>query len=163
MRMRLTRQLNQIGTAFTRKKKNPAAKARTANGGKRSGMWIVSLCVAAMMLFGLSSIARTTLLNLQCRLVEGACAQAPAGGAVHFGVEAAAAGLHAAPFTPALLTAMSLVLCALFALAVLLPLAGKELAKPDWDLEWLVTMPIERSTLLASELNRMLTGRLEMA
>ena len=35
-----------------------------------------------------------------------------------------------------------------FALAVLLPLAGKELAKPDWDLEWLVTMPIERSTLL---------------
>jgi membrane protease YdiL (CAAX protease family) len=147
-RMRLTRQLNQIGTAFTRKKKKPAAKARTAHGGKRSGMWIVSLCVAAMMLFGLSSIARTTLLNLQCRLVEGACTQAPAGGAVRFGFEAAAAGLHAAPFAPALLTAMSMVLCALFALAVLLPLAGKELAKPDWDLEWLVTMPIERSTLL---------------
>lgn len=147
-RMRLTRQLNQIGTAFTRKKKQPKANVRDANGGKRSGMWIVSLGMALLMLFGFSSMARTTLLNLQCRLVESACAQASAGHGVRFDFEAAAAELHAAPFAPALLTAMSAVLCALFALAVLLPLAGKELAKPDWDLEWLVTMPVERSTLL---------------
>jgi hypothetical protein len=33
-------------------------------------------------------------------------------------------------------------------LAVLLPLGSKEMAQPDWDLEWLVTMPVERSTLL---------------
>jgi hypothetical protein len=31
-------------------------------------------------------------------------------------------------------------------IAVLLPLGSKEMAQPDWDLEWLVTMPVERST-----------------
>lgn len=144
-RMRLARQWNQIGSAYARKKKS-ATRTRSANGGKRRGMGILSLFVGAMMLFGLCSIARTTLLNLQCHLVEGACAAA--GHAPRYAPEAAAAGLHAAPFQPALLTAMSMVLTALFALAVLLPLAGKELAKPDGDLEWLVTLPVERSTLL---------------
>ncbi|MET0322413.1 MAG: CPBP family intramembrane glutamic endopeptidase [Duganella sp.] len=147
-RLRLRRQVNQIGHAFTRKKKPAKAKARTANGGKRTGMWVVSLAVGLLMLFGGVNIARTTLLNLQCRLVEDACMQASAHDGQRFVFEAAADELHAAPFDPALLTAMSMVLTALFALAVLLPLAGKELAKPDWDLEWLVTMPVERSTLL---------------
>jgi membrane protease YdiL (CAAX protease family) len=145
-RLRLRRQFNQIGNAFARKKMKPAA--RSANGGKRSGMWVVSLAVALLMLFGCVSIARTTLLNLQCRLVEGACAQPTARHAQRFVLEAAATDLHAAPFDPALLTAMSMVLAALFAMAVLLPLAGKELAKPDGDLEWLVTLPVQRSTLL---------------
>jgi len=145
-RLRLRRQFNQIGNAFARQKKKPVA--RSANGGKRSGMWVVSLAVALLMLFGCVSIARTTLLNLQCRLVECACAQPTARHAQHFVLDAAAADLHAAPFDPALLTAMSMVLAALFAMAVLLPLAGKELAKPDSDLEWLVTLPVQRSTLL---------------
>ena len=145
-RLRLRRQFNQIGNAFTRKKKKAAT--RSANGGKRSGMWIVSLAVAALMLFGCISIARTTVLNLHCRLVAGACAPPTAGHGQRLAFESGAVELHAAPFEPALLSAMSMVLCALFALAVLLPLAGKELAKPDGDLEWLVTLPVERSTLL---------------
>ena len=36
--------------------------------------------------------------------------------------------------------------------ALLLSLAGREIARPEWDLEWLVTLPLPLSTLLASRL-----------
>lgn len=151
-RMRLRRQLNQVGSVFARKKKPPKAGARVirvANGGKRNGMWIISAVVAVLMLFVCLNMSRMALLNMQCRLVDGgACAQAGADRHGYFNFEAAAAELHAAPFEPSLLGGLAMVLTALFAIAVLLPLAGKELAKPDWDLEWLVTLPVERSTLL---------------
>ena len=151
-RMRLRRQLNQVGSVFARKKKQPKAGApvtRVANGGKRNGMWIVSAVVAVLMLFVCLNMSRMAVLNMQCRLVDGgACAQAGADRHGYFNFEAAAAELHAAPFDPSLLGGLAMVLTALFAISVLLPLAGKELAKPDWDLEWLVTLPVERSTLL---------------
>jgi ABC-2 type transport system permease protein len=43
---------------------------------------------------------------------------------------------------------LTMELTILFFMAVLLPLGSKELVQPDWDLEWLVTMPVERSTLV---------------
>lgn len=142
-RMRLARQRNQLGNAFVRKTKKPRA-----GGGKRKSMWIMSAMVAALTLFVLLTMSRMALLNMQCRLVAGgACAQA-VGAGHELDLNRAVRDLHAAAFDPALLGGLSMALTALFAIAVLLPLAGKELATPDWDLEWLVTLPVARSTLL---------------
>ena len=70
----------------------------------------------------------------------------------------AAGDLHAAPFDPALLNGLTMELTILFAIAVLLPLGSKELAQPDWDLEWLVTLPVKRSTLLWGRLLQRTAG-----
>jgi membrane protease YdiL (CAAX protease family) len=40
----------------------------------------------------------------------------------------------------------------LFLAALLMTLASREITRPEWDLEWLVTLPLPLSTLLASRL-----------
>ncbi|USX13558.1 CPBP family intramembrane metalloprotease [Oxalobacteraceae bacterium OTU3CAMAD1] len=147
-KMRLTRQANQImaSAMFNRfKKKN----ARDGIAAKRGNMWILTLVVALLFSFSFGSLARTVIVNMQCRLVESsACQSVDKQGRRHVDVEIAAAELHAAPFDPTLLNGLTMELTILFAVAVLLPLGSKEMAQPDWDLEWLVTLPIKRSTLL---------------
>jgi len=147
-KMRLTRQFNQImaSAMFNRfKKKN----ARDGIAAKRGNMWILTLVMALLFSFSFGSLARTVIVNLQCRLVEAsACQSVDKQGRRHVDVEIAAAELHAAPFDPTLLNGLTMELTILFAVAVLLPLGSKEMAQPDWDLEWLVTLPIKRSTLL---------------
>ena len=147
-KMRLTRQANQImaSTMFNRfKKKN----TRDGIAAKRGNMWILTLVVALLFSFSFGSLARTVIVNMQCRLVEAsACQSVDKQGRRHVDVEIAADELHAAPFDPTLLNGLTMELTILFAVAVLLPLGSKEMAQPDWDLEWLVTLPIKRSTLL---------------
>ncbi|USX26097.1 CPBP family intramembrane metalloprotease [Oxalobacteraceae bacterium OTU3CINTB1] len=147
-KMRLTRQANQImaSAMFSRFKKK---KARDGIAAKRGNMWILTLVVALLFSFSFGSLARTVIVNMQCRLVEAsACQSVDKQGRRHVDVEIAADELHAAPFDPMLLNGLTMELTILFAVAVLLPLGSKEMAQPDWDLEWLVTLPIKRSTLL---------------
>ena len=147
-KMRLTRQANQLMASpmFSRFKKK---KPRDGIAAKRGNMWILTLVMAAMFSFSFGSLARTAIVNMQCRLVESsACQSVDKQGRRHANVEIAAAELHAAPFDAALRNGLTMELTILFAVAVLLPLVGREMAQPDWDLEWLVTLPVERSTLL---------------
>ncbi|MEV4779898.1 CPBP family intramembrane glutamic endopeptidase [Burkholderia sp. LMU1-1-1.1] len=147
-KMRLTRQANQImaSAMFNRFKKK---KPRDGIATKRGNMWILTLVMALLFSFSFGSLARTVIVNMQCRLVEAsACQSVNKQGQRHVDVEIAAAELHAAPFDPTLLNGLTMELTILFAVAVLLPLGSKEMAQPDWDLEWLVTLPIKRSTLL---------------
>ena len=147
-KMRLTRQANRLmaSSMFSRFKKK---KPRDGIAAKRGNMWILTLVVALLFSFSFGSLARTAIVNMQCRLVEtSACQSVDKQGRRHADVEIAAAELHAAPFDPALLNGLTMELTILFAIAVLLPLVGKEMAQPDSDLEWLVTLPIKRSTLL---------------
>jgi membrane protease YdiL (CAAX protease family) len=147
-KMRLTRQANQImaSAMFNRFKKK---KPRDGIAAKRGNMWILTLVMALLFSFSFGSLARTVIVNMQCRLVEAsACQSVDKQGQRHVDVEIAAAELHAAPFDPTLLNGLTMELTILFAVAVLLPLGSKEMAQPDWDLEWLVTLPIKRSTLL---------------
>lgn len=147
-KMRLTRQANQImaSAMFNRFKKK---KPRDGTAAKRGNMWILTLVMALLFSFSFGSLARTVIVNMQCRLVEAsACQSVDKQGQRHVDVEIAASELHAAPFDPTLLNGLTMELTILFAVAVLLPLGSKEMAQPDWDLEWLVTLPIKRSTLL---------------
>jgi hypothetical protein len=124
--------------------------ARDGNGGKRSTSWILGGLVAVTMAISLLSISSNIVLNLQCHVVSSsAChhSSPDIGGAARNRI-AAAELEQAASFAAPLQHALALELGALFLVSVLLSLGSKELAQPDWDLEWLVTMPVEPLQLL---------------
>ncbi|GJI95331.1 hypothetical protein RugamoR57_20490 [Duganella caerulea] len=146
-KMRLTRQRNMVANNLFRKfrKKKP----RDGIAGKKSAMWVLTVVMALFMSFSFLSLSRNVVLNMDCHLVaDSGCQVVDHDGDRHQDLERAATQLHKAPFQPELTRGLTMALTLLFALAVLLPLGSKELGQPDWDLEWLVTMPVERPTLL---------------
>ncbi|MFS2135943.1 CPBP family intramembrane glutamic endopeptidase [Duganella sp. Dugasp56] len=146
-KMRLTRQRNMVANNLFRKFRKK--KARDGIAGKKSSLWVLTLLMVLFMSFSFLSLSRNVVLNMQCHLVaDSACNQVDQHGARQGNLEASAVELHKAPFEPELAGGLTMVVTLLFGIAVLLPLGSKELAQPDWDMEWLVTMPVERSTLL---------------
>ena len=75
------------------------------------------------------------MLNLHCQL------DAVAACGLHDAMPAVIAQLTDAPFSTALLAGLTFQLCLLWLVSVLVPLGTGDLARPDWDLEWLVTLP----------------------
>ena len=145
-RLRLQRLLNVSGKGFSFKKNS---KSRPATPGKRGGRWLLGALLLLPMLFSFGSIARHSVLNMHCLLDQVAACQAR--GSLHTGshlLDPVIAQLMATPFSAALIGGLTLQLTLLWLVSVLLPLGMGELSKPDWDLEWLVTLPIEKSTLL---------------
>jgi len=145
-RMRLTRQRNLVfNNLFRFRKKKP----RDTSAGKRSNLWILTLLMTALMSFSFVSMANNAVLNMQCHLDPASeCHYADKQGQHHTDLHTAEEELATAPFSAPLLHGLTMELSILFCIAVLLPLGSKEMAQPDWDLEWLVTMPVERGTLL---------------
>ena len=121
----------------------PATRSR-----KRAGL-VVSAVVAAFMLLSLVTVTRQSAIISQCYLESSsACIIHLKGHEVAIREELAAEELHAAPFRAPVLAGLTLQLSILLLASILLPLSSKEIAQADWDLEWLVTLPAERSTLL---------------
>ena len=145
-RLRLQRLLNVSSRGLSFKKNS---KSRPATRGKRGGRWLLGALLLLPMLFSFGSIARHSVLNMHCLLDQVAACQAS--GSLHTGSGLLApviAQLMAAPFSAVLTGGLTLQLALLWLVSVLLPLGMGELSKPDWDLEWLVTLPAEKSTLL---------------
>ncbi|MCE3263352.1 MAG: family intrarane metalloprotease protein [Pseudoduganella sp.] len=150
-RLRLLRLLN-IAHGL-RLRKGRAASGRHATPAKKGARWVVGAVLSAFMLFAFLNTASTALLNMQCRLPTGSqCLAADADAAPRLAMRAARSELQAGPFHPVLMQAVVMQASLLFAIAFLLPLGNKELAKPDWDLEWLVTLPMQRRTLLLARI-----------
>ncbi len=124
--------------------------ARDGNAGKRSASWILSAVIAVVMAISLLSMASNIILNLQCQVVSSSACHTMlrTHGAAQRNQVAAEELQHSLAFDPALQQALAMELTALFIISILLPLGSKELAQPDGDLEWLVTLPISRSALL---------------
>lgn len=150
-RLRLLRLLNiASGLRF---RKGWFGASRQATPAKRSARWIVTVLLSAFMLLAFLNTASTALLNMQCRLPTGSqCNAAQSGAAPLATMRIARKELQAAPFQPVLMHAVVMQASLLFAIAFLLPLGSKELAQPDWDLEWLVTLPMSRRTLLLARI-----------
>jgi len=145
IRMRLIRQRNLLAHTMFRFKKK---KARDGNGGKRSSLWILTLVTVLIMSFSFTLMSNNAVLNMQCQLdAASACGQVDKDGQYVAQLSVAAQELAAAPFSPTLMQGLTMEVSILFFIAVLL-MGGRELTQPDWDLEWLVTMPVPRSTLL---------------
>lgn len=145
-RLRLLRFLNMTAAVrFSGAK----GKSRAASRGKKSSRWLLGLIVGAAMLFAFTTMMRTSVLNLHCKL-DGTqrCLKLAATQPAERMHEFASAQLHAAHFSPALAAAATLMLLLMWLVSFLLPLGSKEMAQADWDLEWLVTLPVERGTLL---------------
>lgn len=128
VRLRLRRLMNQITTA-TLPKKKPGEKARTGNAGKKSSKVILFLA-APMMLFGFGGIVARAIRNL------------------HFALDAPDTFWLTVEFSAALSVGVAFLLLVLWTSSMLLTIASGELVKPDWDLEWLITLPIRSDTLL---------------
>ncbi len=146
-RLRLQRLANMF-SRFKFGQKKPGIRNGTA-AKNRTG-WLFSSLIAVVMLLSLHNLARTSTLNMQCYLTPSSqCLHARhPDGKVRIDLDAANAELHAAPLSPQVQLALTLQLSLLLMVSVMLPLSSREIAAPDWDLEWLVTLPVRRSTLL---------------
>jgi len=145
-RLRLQRLLNVSGKGFSFKK---GATSRAATPGKKRAPWLLGALLLLPMLFSSGNIARHNLLNMHCLLDQVAVCQAK--GSMQAGERVLApviAHLMEQPFSTALAGALTLQLVLLWLVSLLLPLGMGELSKPDWDLEWLVTLPVDKATLL---------------
>ncbi|WP_035372918.1 CPBP family intramembrane glutamic endopeptidase [Pseudoduganella violaceinigra] len=150
-RLRLLRLLNIAGGLPLRRVRPGAGRAATP--GKKKARWLLSGTLTAFMLFAFLNTASTSLLNMQCRLPTGSqCTAADSDRAPRAAMSRARVELQAAPFHPVLMQAAAMQAVLLFAIAILLPLGSSELAQPDWDLEWLVTLPLRRRTLLLARI-----------
>ncbi len=143
--------LQRLANMFSRFKfGKPKPGVRTATPAKNRTGWLFSSLIAAVMLLSLLNLARMSTLNMQCYLTPtSACLQARhPDGKVRIDLDAANAELHAAPLSSPVQLALTLQLSLLLVVSVMLPLSSREIAAADWDLEWLVTLPARRSTLL---------------
>jgi ABC-2 type transport system permease protein len=149
-RLRLTRLLNQMQAIYRRPIHR--GKSRTATSGKKRNRWLVTSVVTLVMLFSFGGMARQSILNLH-RAVDATAIERSAGQRPQEATPTPfSSELRAGPFSESLKRGLAMELSLLFGVAVLMSLGSREMAQPDWDLEWLVTLPIRPATLLWSRI-----------
>lgn len=148
-RLRLQRLWNMIALfRFGGAKKQ---KSRQATPGKRRVGWLLAALVAMAMLASVLNLSRSSVINAQCYLAPASQCLAPSehGKGPRIEHDVAERELERqARFAPEVASAMTMQLLLLFLLSIILPLSTREMAQADWDLEWLVTLPVRRATLL---------------
>jgi membrane protease YdiL (CAAX protease family) len=149
-RLRLQRLANLLFTMRFRRK--AATPVRVATPAKRRGGAVLAILMLAMMSFSFVNIGRQSVLTMECQLAPGnVCAQAMPGRWTDENALAARA-LAGEGYSAPVVHALALQLALLFLTSFLAPLGSKELASADWDLEWLVTLPVQRRALLAARI-----------
>jgi ABC-2 type transport system permease protein len=128
IRLRLRRLANQM-TAISQGKKKPGDKARTGNPGKKSSKVILYLAWP-LMLFVFGSISFAAIVNL------------------HGALDPPDSFWITVEFSDALIIGVAYLLVVMWIASLLVTVASGELAKPEWDLEWLITLPVRSDTLL---------------
>ena len=134
--LRLQRLANQMSLVYSRRV--GARRGRPATAGKKRNRWVVSGVVGLFMLFIYGNIARQSIANLHQALDH------PIGGSRLL--------MPSGVLTEAMVRGLSMQWSLLFAVAILGALATRELSQPDWDLEWLATLPMRMPLLLWSRL-----------
>lgn len=123
IQLRLRRLFTRIGSF------NRSSKKRSGTATKKRGSAFVAGLLGLAMVLVYGNLAHQAISRL-ARLVE----------------ETTVTG--GAAFGPALLHLLSVETALLTLAAVLVPLGSRELAQADWDLEWLVTLPVDIGPLL---------------
>ncbi|SHG52335.1 CPBP family intramembrane glutamic endopeptidase [Massilia sp. CF038] len=147
-RVRLQRLGNIVSRARFGRKKD--GKSRQATPAKQRVGWLLTGLIVMAMLISLGFMARSSAVNAQCLLVPHSQCQVLGKDKRerYHADEVALQELQQGPFDPAVARALTMQISLLMLLSILLPLSTRELAQADWDLEWLVTLPVKRSTLL---------------
>jgi ABC-2 type transport system permease protein len=128
IRLRLRRLANQLAAA-AQTKKRAGVVARTGNAGKKSTRVVLYL-MWPLMFFVFGSIAVTSVINL------------------HEALDAADTFWLTVEFSSALTIGVAFLVALMWTASLLVTIGSGELAKADWDLEWLITLPIRTETLL---------------
>lgn len=128
VRLRLRRLANQFDSLAARKKKSGGQK-RTGNTGKKTSKVILYLSWP-LMLFAFGGLAVQSLRNL------------------HFTLDPPDTFWLTVAFSSELVVGVAFLLLMFWLSSLLVVVASGELAKSDWDLEWLITLPIRSDTLL---------------
>jgi membrane protease YdiL (CAAX protease family) len=147
-RLRLVRLLNIAGTQLQfsvfRKKKGRQGTATKSKAGP-----IVGLMVFVAMLFSFASMAHQGIQNLHRDLDFSSAHQASvASKTPETGVRGGTSELTSGPFSEAMTAGLTMMLTLLLCTGIFSDIGSRELAKPDWDLEWLITLPIGITSLI---------------
>ncbi len=129
-RLRLLRLANITGTRL-RLSALRRGKARTGTAPKSKLGAILTIVVTVLMLANFVNLAHQSVLNLYAHTAA-----------------VKVAHLQPGAFSPEFMGGLSLVLLLLAAVGVMSDVGARELAQPEWDMEWLVTLPIRTDTLL---------------
>jgi ABC-2 type transport system permease protein len=152
IRLRLRRLLNQIDTLSRYRMGSPDRKAASRTSPIS---WLLGAFVGIAMLGSFTSLSIQAVANIEDALgTVQARSSDRAGGAGN----RARPSLRRLPPEPGGLLSLRVRQGVTFAATLLLiavllmTLAGRELARPEWDLEWLATLPLPSSTLVLSRL-----------
>jgi len=143
------RRLHNIMTVTTlRRLSKGVAKGdhRQATPAKAGIGWLVMLCVAAMMASSFGNSTRAFLLTLYCQ-----------GNAACSGISSMlspriAAYAHMTPFSDGMTRGMTMLMSVMGLFALLYPFVSSMRSGPDWDFEWIATLPMTRTTLLCTRI-----------
>jgi membrane protease YdiL (CAAX protease family) len=128
IRLRLRRLANQF-TAASLPKKSPLSKSRTGNAGKKSSK-VILYFAWPMMFFVFGTISVMSIVNL------------------HEALDTAGTFWLTVEFSKELQVGVAFLVLLMWTSSLLVTVGSGELAKPDWDLEWLITFPMRSDTLL---------------
>ncbi|KQV47179.1 hypothetical protein ASC95_23600 [Pelomonas sp. Root1217] len=160
-RLRLRRLYNLLGVvgklSFGRSKKT--AQGRTGTAKKALTGPILGLVMALFMMLTFGNMAFQSLVNLHDRVdgeqprLEASAPRAEAGDeTTEAGQKHRGKALERGAFSPQLLQATTGLATLLLLVTIFNEIGARELAKPEWDMEWLVTLPIAMPTLLWARL-----------
>ncbi|MGZ5200559.1 MAG: CPBP family glutamic-type intramembrane protease [Telluria sp.] len=148
-RLRLQRLANMTTSLRLGGKARQAKASRAATPSKRRMGGLFAILMVATMMFSFVNMAHRSVLNMDCTLLADACQSQDAR---HRDVDLAAQDLAQHGFSEPLQHTLALQVALLLIVSFLAPLGSREIASADWDLEWLVTLPVRRPTLLAARI-----------
>jgi len=122
----------------------PKRQSRTR--GKIVG-WLLTLALPFCMLFTVANNIRFAIIVMYCH-DQPSCDMSHMPHALHI----LGTLVHATPFNPALTRGLTMLLGLLWLLSVLYPVAVSSRTMPDWDLEWIATLPMSRTTMALSRM-----------
>jgi ABC-2 type transport system permease protein len=139
-RLRLRRQLNLIAAGWRYRMGSSERKAASRSSPT---MWLVSAFAALMMLGGATQLAYRGIANIETVLgtVQAGAAD-PAGDARARTIQQRRPSPRLSPAAPGtllprgVLQGVSLAAALLLIMALLVAVAGRDIARPEWDLEW---------------------------
>jgi ABC-2 type transport system permease protein len=159
IRLRARQQINRMASVYRHRF---GGGKRSGTGRKARGGWLMGALVGVAMLFGVGNLAYQSVDNMErsARVAEMRhAAQSPApairspdGGVGRQAVRAAPAPrIGPAPgsvWTPGVLRGATFLASMAILAALFITLASREILRPEWELEWLVTLPLRTSTLI---------------
>jgi ABC-2 type transport system permease protein len=163
LRLQAVRFARQLTGSFRFFRRNEANPKRTATAGKSKQSWLIGSLIALSVVFAFTNLAHQSISNIKETAGTVVVSTPPSAKPVSGPKQSAASKpapsirmpIAAAPgFTlpPNVLKAVALQALFFLVAITLLAIGNGELTQQDWDLEWLVTLPVRLSTLLCSRI-----------